>query len=220
MPKIHPTEIPDIFTDGSGLFTVNSVPGEAVYGEKLVMQDGVEYRFWNARKSKLAALVLLGTQVFPFGEKTSVLYLGAASGTTASHLSDVCLHGMIYCVEIAPRPFRKLLSVSEARENMMPILADANNPDKYSGMVGTVDVLYQDIAQKNQAEVMLKNLSLVAKSGYALLMVKSRSIDVTRKPEEVYEDVKKELLDYGITVLETTILEPYERDHASFLTRK
>jgi fibrillarin-like pre-rRNA processing protein len=202
------------------LFTRNLVPGEDVYGERLRNQDGVEYRFWNPRKSKLAALILKGCEFFPFNPNSTVLYLGAAGGTTASHLSDICSHGMIYCVEISPRPFRKLVTVSERRGNMMPILADANRPQDYQTIVGRVDVVYQDVAQKDQVGILLKNLNLLREGDLAFLMVKSRSIDVTRKPADMYDLVESELLREGVEVLRRIDLAPLEKDHAAFVACK
>ncbi|MFQ5909329.1 MAG: fibrillarin-like rRNA/tRNA 2'-O-methyltransferase [Thermoplasmata archaeon] len=220
MLRIRPSEIPHVFTDGSGLHTLNLVPGQAVYGEKLTTQEGVEYRFWNPRKSKLAALILKGCEVFPFTEQSTVLYLGAASGTTASHVSDICSCGMVYCVEVSPRPFRNLISISESRENMMPLLADANRPEEYQRIVGRADILYQDIAQRNQAEIFLKNIRFVNEDGYAILMLKARSVDVTQRPERVYRAVEDELSRSDVNILQRVNLEPFEKDHAAFITQE
>ncbi|PON74099.1 Fibrillarin [Parasponia andersonii] len=76
------------------LVTKNLVPGEAVYGEKRVSvqnEDGskIEYRVWNPFRSKLAAAILGGVDEIWIKPGARVLYLGAASGTTVSHVSDV-----------------------------------------------------------------------------------------------------------------------------------
>ena len=220
MPRIRSAGIEHVYTDGPGLFTRNLVPGEAVYGERLRTQDGSEYRYWNPRRSKLAALILKGCDLFPFTADSTVLYLGAASGTTASHLSDICSRGTIYCVEVSPRPFRKLVSVSESRKNMMPILADANKPEDYRAAVGRADIVYQDVAQRAQAGILLKNLGLVRERGYAFLMVKARSVDVTKRPTRVYDAVEDELLRSGVNILRRVNLDPYEKDHAAFIAQK
>jgi len=220
VPGIRPLGIEHVYTDGPGLFTRNLVPGEAVYGERLKTQDETEYRFWNPRRSKLAALILKGCEVFPFAADSTVLYLGAASGTTASHLSDICSRGVVYCIEISPRPFRKLVSLSESRKNMMPILADANKPESYQAAIGRADIVYQDIAQRNQAGILLKNLGLVRERGYAFLMVKARSVDVTKRPKRVYDAVEDELSRSGVNVLQRVNLDPYEKDHAVLIARK
>ncbi|HUK84302.1 MAG TPA: fibrillarin-like rRNA/tRNA 2'-O-methyltransferase, partial [Candidatus Acidoferrum sp.] len=72
--------------DGSQrLATVNLTPGLNVYGERLVKVKGVEYRIWDAFRSKLAAAILKGVDNVPIEPGFKVLYLGAASGTTPSH---------------------------------------------------------------------------------------------------------------------------------------
>lgn len=220
MPRIRPSETRHVYTDGTNLYTLNLVPGQAVYGERLVTQNGSEYRVWNPRKSKLSALILKGCKSFPFTSTSNVLYLGAASGTTASHLSDICAQGMIYCVEISPRPFRKLMTVSENRGNMLPLLADANTPRRYQRVIGRVDVLYQDVAQRNQVEILIRNLKLVKEEGFAFLMIKARSIDVTQRPDRIYRDTEEALSSSGVRIIQRTNLEPYEKDHAAFVMQK
>ena len=70
------------------------VTGESVYGEKKVSIDGdggekIEYRVWNPFRSKLAAAILGGIDNIHMRPGSKVLYLGAASGTTVSHVSDI-----------------------------------------------------------------------------------------------------------------------------------
>ncbi|CAH8391776.1 unnamed protein product [Eruca vesicaria subsp. sativa] len=76
------------------LVTKNLVPGEAVYNEKRISvqnEDGTktEYRVWNPFRSKLAAAILGGVDNIYIKPGAKVLYLGAASGTTVSHVSDL-----------------------------------------------------------------------------------------------------------------------------------
>lgn len=75
------------------LATKNMVVGESVYGEKRVsVEDGgssVEYRVWNPFRSKLAASMMGGLDSIHIKPGTKLLYLGAASGTTVSHCSDL-----------------------------------------------------------------------------------------------------------------------------------
>ena len=102
-----------------------------------------------------------------------ILYLGAAQGTTVSHLSDIITEGEIYCREGASKPFEKLLALCELRENLFPILADANHPENYGDVVEKVDLVYQDVAQRNQAEIFVKNIKkYLKKNGQALIMIK------------------------------------------------
>lgn len=211
---ITPYKFEGVYTDGHRLFTRNMVPKNQVYGENLEVQDGVEYRAWNPKRSKLAAAILNGCKNVPIKQNSNVLYLGAATGTTASHVSDIAVDGIVYCVEISPRAFRYLLPLCEIRKNMMPILADANKTELYGRIVGSADIVYQDIAQKEQAAIFLKNINeFLAKDGYGILIVKARSIDVTAHPKEIYDNVLKELSGSRINIQEVVNLEPYEKDH-------
>ncbi len=71
------------------------VSGESVYGEKRVsiesgeVGEKIEYRVWNPFRSKLAAAILGGIDQIHIKPGSKVLYLGAASGTTVSHVSDI-----------------------------------------------------------------------------------------------------------------------------------
>ena len=72
------------FKDGN-VATQNLNPGISVYGEELIQED-VEYRIWNPRRSKLAAALLNGLGNLDLEETSKVLYLGASTGTTVSHI--------------------------------------------------------------------------------------------------------------------------------------
>jgi fibrillarin-like pre-rRNA processing protein len=151
-----------------------------------------------------------------------VLYLGTASGTNCSHISDIVgAEGHVWGVEIAPRPMRDFLDrVVRHRANVSPILADARRPEAYSSLLSLVDVIYADVAQPDQASIVVRNARLFLKpGGWVLMAIKSRSVDVTRPPEEVYEEQVRELRAEGFEVLEVVELEPYERDHAMALGR-
>ncbi len=201
------------------LSTENLVPGKDVYGEALIKKKGKEWRLWEPKRSKLGAAILKGMR--PHLEESSlVLYLGVSSGTTASHVSDIVRKGMVFGVEFAPRVGREFVLLAERRPNMAPIIANAAQPEKYRGLVPEVDFLYQDVAQPNQAEIFVDNADLFLKQGgQALFMVKSRSIDVTRNPKDVFKEVEKEVRKH-FKVLETRRLEPFEKDHLAILCKK
>lgn len=212
-PAIEATKYEGVYADREKLYTRNSAPGRAVYGERLVNSGGAEYREWAPTRSKLAAYLRVGGEFFPFRKDTKVLYLGAASGTTAGHIADIVTDGAVYCVEISPRSFRDLVPVCESRPNMVPFLADATKPREYSFGVPGADVVYQDIAQKGQARIFLKNYkAFSAKSG--LLVIKSRSEDVAQDPERSYEEARRQLSEAGLRVQEVVRLDPLEKDHA------
>lgn len=217
---LRATEQAGVFTDGVWLFTRNLVPGTTVYGEGLVRDGGVEYRKWDAARSKLAAYLKRGGRVWPFRAGSSVLYLGAGSGTTVSHVSDLCPEGGVVAIEISPRVFRDLVSVAETRTNVVPILADAAQPQTYRSHVTPVDVLYQDVAQRDQESIFLRNLEFLRPEGIGFLLVKARSVDVAAKPVDVYTRVRDTLAKRGLELLDMRELDPFEVDHAVLVVRR
>lgn len=208
---------PGVFTDGRDLYTENLVPGVSVYGERLLREGAREFRLWNPRRSKLAALLLGAPVASPFGPASRVLYLGAGTGTTASHLSDVVREGVVYGVEAARKAFGRLLRLAEARENLVPILADARRPQAYRAAVQGADLLYQDVAQRDQARIFLRNLPLAAAGG--ILMVKARSVDAAAPPETVFRHELRVLREGGVRHARVVLLEPYQHDHAAVLVQ-
>ena len=84
------TEIQGVYKFKNKLFTENlkSSKGLKVYNEKLVKFKENEYRSWNPHRSKLAAAILNGLSI-KIKPDSNVLYLGAATGTTVSHISDI-----------------------------------------------------------------------------------------------------------------------------------
>jgi fibrillarin-like pre-rRNA processing protein len=205
--------------DGSHrLATRNLALGRSVYGEQLMNFKNVEYRVWDAFRSKLAAAILKGVQTVPIKPGHRVLYLGAASGTTPSHVSDIVGEaGHVYCVEFASRSIRDLINnVITYRANMSPFLEDARLPEKYAVFIpGKVDDIYCDVAQPEQAKVLADNADVLLKpQGWVMFAVKAQSIDVTKTPEAVYQQESKVLKSRGFTVEEVIPLEPYDKAHA------
>jgi len=189
------------FDGESGLATA----GDPVYGEPT---DG-EWRRWDPHRSKVGAMLELGVETGLTGGET-VLYLGAASGTTVSHVADFA--GPTYAVEFAPRPTRDLLTVAESRPNLFPLLKDAREPETYAHVVEPVDVLVQDVATRGQARVAARNAQFLRPDGRLVMAVKARSEDVTADPEEVFEQVTAALAE-AYDVRTTQRLEPYHEDH-------
>ena len=149
---------PGVYTQNSKLYTKSLTKGDAIYTDTIVKVDGALYRYWHPYRSKPAAMLLKGCRTFPFKSGAKVLYLGAGNGTTASFLSDIVERGRIFCVEFSKRAYRDLLALGEKRENVVPILGDANHPEAYAPIVDSdVALLYQDISQRNQVEIFLRN---------------------------------------------------------------
>ncbi len=203
------------------LLTKNLAPGKTVYDEKLVFEKGVEYREWNAKRSKLGAAILKRIKEIGIKPGDTVLYLGCAYGTTASHVSDIVGEkGFVFGLDFAPRVMRDFVFVCEDRKNMAPMFYDANRVDDYKDKVGKVDIVYMDIAQKMQPEIFLKNIDMFLKpGGYALIAVKARSIDVTRNPMQIFMEVRKKL-EQKLKIIDFKTLEPFEKDHGFFVCIK
>ncbi|MFH0714670.1 MAG: fibrillarin-like rRNA/tRNA 2'-O-methyltransferase [Candidatus Diapherotrites archaeon] len=204
-----------VWTDGRKVYTQNLVPGLSVYGEKRISENGKEFREWNPFRSKLCAGICKGLKEFPFASGQKILYLGAAEGTTLSHVSDIVgKSGVVVGVDISPTVMRKLLLLAEQRENIFPLLADANQPLLYPSEIREMqfDGLVQDVSQKNQAEIFLKNAKLLKEGGFGLLAVKARSISPSLSPQKVFEgEVSK--LNEMFNVIQTVPLAPFESDH-------
>lgn len=204
------------------LATKNLDPGKTVYGEKLIQVEGIEYRTWDPRRSKLGAMVLKKFNIL-LKEDSKVLYLGAASGTTVSHVSDIVSEGAVYAVEFSPRSMRDFIGLASRRKNVHPILADAGKPDSYSHLVEPVDLIFQDVAQPNQAEIAARNATrFLKKDGYLLLSIKARSIDTVANPKEVFkEEIRKleKAFEPGFEILNAKDLMPYHEDHLGVLAK-
>ena len=181
----------------------------------------MEYRIWNPRRSKLAAALLNGLGNLDLEETSKVLYLGASTGTTVSHISDIAINGKIYAVEFSPTTAKKLVQLSNQRFNIAPILGDATKPKGYLNIVEKTNLVYCDVAQPNQSELFMRNMNLFSKDdGVGLLMIKARSIDVVQKPKKIFREQEKKLKEKGFKIVEKVKLEPYEKDHIAFLVEK
>ena len=179
----------NIFYKDGEIATKNLTPSIKVYDEKLIQEGEEEYRLWNPRRSKLAAALLNGLEGFMLKNDSKVLYLGASTGTTVSHISDICDEGLIYAVEFSPVSMKKLVRLSQRRNNIAPILADATKPKYYLNKVEKVDIVYCDVAQEKQSELFMDNMNLFLKEdGQGLITIKARSIDVIQKPKKIFKD--------------------------------
>ncbi|KAK6108310.1 rRNA 2'-O-methyltransferase fibrillarin [Brugia pahangi] len=203
------------------LGTRNLVTGESVYGEKRVSienddKEKVEYRVWNPFRSKLAASILGGLDDIHIKPGSKLLYLGAASGTTVSHCSDIVgPDGLVYAVEFSHRSGRDLLNIAKKRPNIIPIVDDARHPQKYRMLVGVVDTIFSDVAQPDQARIVAINAHHFLKNGgHVVISIKANCIDSTAAPEAVFAGEVNKLKEEKFKPREQVTLEPYERDHA------
>ncbi|MCK5234407.1 MAG: fibrillarin-like rRNA/tRNA 2'-O-methyltransferase [Candidatus Aenigmarchaeota archaeon] len=209
-----------IYRFGKDFATLSMVPRTKVYDEKTINKGKDEYRIWDPKKSKLGAALRMGLKETGIFEGAKVLYLGIASGTTASHISDIVgPSGVIYGVEFSARSIRDLLPVSKKRKNIMPVLVDARLPQSFAPRIENVHILYQDIAQKDQSEIFIRNAEVfLKKGGIAMIAIKARSIDVTENPKKIFAQ-EKQKLSKRFNIIQQVYLGHFEKDHAFFLCR-
>jgi fibrillarin-like pre-rRNA processing protein len=184
-----------------------------VYNERML--GGA--RIWEPYRSKLSALYHVGKGV-ELEPSLRVLYLGAANGTTVSHVADYT--EVVYAVEFAPRPMQDLIEVARRRGNIIPIMADATRPETYALLVEAVDLIYQDVAQPDQAAIAIRNGIFLKPGGHLILMLKTRSVDVRKDPGEVFDETLVALKEAGFIVQESVWLAPYHQDHAAIVCIK
>jgi fibrillarin-like pre-rRNA processing protein len=196
------------------LVTKALVPG--MQGDRTRTIGNEEYRIWDPYHSKLAALITKGATI-PLKKDSTVLYLGAANGTTVSHVSDIVSDGVVFAVEFSPRAMKDLIRISTPRKNLIPILADARHPDAYRNMVSEVDMIYQDVAQREQAGIAIRNADIFLNNGgCVVLIIKTRSIDSTKQVHDVIDDEIIKLEDF-FNIKEMMNLEPFHSAHASVI---
>ena len=193
--------------------TVGELP--AVYGERWE-SDGVRaLRAFEPARSKLAAALVRGWDgpLPQPGERW--LYLGAASGTTASHVADLLgPNGRLYAVERSARPFSRLLRLAERWSNLLPILGDAHAPERYADRVPLVDGIYADVAQPDQGPLLLANAALFLRDegGSVVLALKTSSMGRGVSASEHLRNAEAALAnDFD---LDTAVrLDPFYRSH-------
>jgi fibrillarin-like pre-rRNA processing protein len=198
------------------------VSGQSVYGEKIIAAEDGEYRLWTPRRSKLGAAIQKGLTQMPIQPGSRVLYLGAASGTTVSHCSDIVgSEGVIYAVEFSARTARGLVQLAQTRNNIVPIVDDARYPGRYASLVGSpIDVVYQDLAQPDQARILFDNIKRFCSFGaWGMIAIKARSIDSTSSVDDIFSQEIASLDEYGLEVVENIDLSPLEKDHRFVICR-
>lgn len=227
---IEPHRHPGVFVARGAkedlLVTKNLTPGESVYGEKRISVESpateengaatkIEYRVWNPFRSKLAAGILGGLDDLYMKPGSKVLYLGAASGTSVSHVADIVgPTGNVYAVEFSHRSGRDLIGMATHRTNVIPIVEDARHPLRYRMLVPMVDVVFADVAQPDQARIVGLNAHMFLKEGGGVIIsIKASCIDSTAKPEVVFAREVQKMREEKVKPKEQLTLEPFERDH-------
>jgi fibrillarin-like pre-rRNA processing protein len=214
--NISPTRLQGVFNFRRDFCTKALVPG-SIYGERIY--DG--YRIWDPKRSKLGAGIAKGISQIGIKPGSVVLYLGCSTGTTVSHVSDIIGEsGKVYGLDVAPRVMRDFLLSMAPRSNVFPIMADAAHPQDYAHLVEEVDVIFMDIAQRDQVSIFLKNCHAFLKpGGFGLLSLKSRSVDISKSPKQIFMETRA-ALEEDMVIVDYKELNPFEIDHALFVCKK
>lgn len=204
---------PGVWKKGKQIFVQTPIKGDKSFTKLLIRLGKKEFREWNPYRSKPAAAIMNGLKTLPLRKSMKILYLGISFGTTASFFSDLIgRDGIIYGVEVSERSMRELNQIAEKRKNIVPILADARKPQDYS-WIEPVDLVYQDVATNDQSEIITRNAEqFLKRDGHAIIAIKARSIDVTKKPRIIYKQ-ELEKLKIRFRILDKVELDPYEKDH-------
>jgi fibrillarin-like pre-rRNA processing protein len=209
---------PKIFLIDNKLSVENPIPGFKPFDEEIIKFDKKEFRIWNPERSKAAAAILKGIKEFPIKEGGKVLYLGAAHGYTCSFLSSIVDKGIIYAIEFSERCFNELLPLCEKYKNIVPILSDCRKTENYNWVEKT-DTVYCDVADPQEVEIFIRNCKeFLKKEGYGMIAVKSRSIDVTKSPKEVYKEALKKL-EKDFEIIDWKTLDPFEKAHCFIVVK-
>ncbi|HID72038.1 MAG TPA: fibrillarin-like rRNA/tRNA 2'-O-methyltransferase [Thermoplasmata archaeon] len=225
--KIIQTDNPNIYKgfekvgDVEEPYFTKAIDDFRFYKEYRVVWKGEEYRYWNPHKSKWALHVRKKEVRSLLKSDISLLYLGAATGTSLSHLADVVKKGKLYAVEFSSTSFRRLKILGEKRSNVFPLLFDASRPEAYLDLVAPVDLLYMDISQPNQWDIFRKNLEIfLKKNGTALFVLKERSLTLRQKPSEIKKEIEKEMKEHDLSILLKYDLHPYHKDHLTYVLKQ
>ncbi len=203
---------------GRDYATKSLVPGKRVYGERIIRKGKEEWRVWDPTSSKLGAALVKGLKNFSIKRGMKILYLGASTGTTVSHISDIVdKDGIIYAVEFSSRSMRDLIPLAKQRKNIAPILDDARLPENYAALVEKADLVYCDVAQPDQSEIIMRNAKVFLKpQGWMMIAIKARSINVAKNPKQIYSEERAKLSKM-FNIMEQIDLQPLEKDHAFFV---
>lgn len=221
--RIEPHNIFEIYRDNRKKLYTKSLlkPAKSHFAERIFKQDDGEFREWEPKRSKLAAAVRNGCPNTGIRKDYIILYLGASHGFTCSFVSDmVGKDGLIFALDHSPQVLRDLVFLSIDRKNIVPILADVNHLETYSDKVCQVDVVFQDVSQRNQADIFIKNCKMFLKEdGFGLIAVKARSIDVKKESKIIFQEVRDQI-EKDFTIVDFRDLAPHEKDHCMIIVKK
>jgi rRNA 2'-O-methyltransferase fibrillarin len=110
---------------------------------------------------------------------------------------------------------RHFIQVDLLRNVTPAIVEDARLPNKYRMLISTVDVIFADVAQPDQARIVIHNAQYFLKDGgHVVISIKASCVDSTIAPSAVFTQEVQTLRAGKLKPIAQITLEPYERDHA------
>lgn len=166
---------------------------------------------------KLGAYIAKGGRAWDARPGENVLYLGAAHGVTVTWVAEHAGNGTVVAIEKSPVASLDLLDAATPRKNLLPFVGDASRPASYASIVPPLGLVYQDVAQRDQVQIFLRNARhFRPRRGF--IAIKARSIAVDKAPREVFDAAAAELQRSGADVVDAVVLDPFHKDHAMIVT--
>ena len=219
---------PNVKLEGRAIWTLNADGNNRVYGETIRKKKEGVWRRWDPFRSKLGAAILRTKNdpalLFPSSGST-VVYLGAAHGTTISHIHDhLCgkgnkYSGRLISVDISPRCLRDLNHLAANRPGIIPVFGDARKLESWAYMIPKrADWLFQDVSQAGQVDIFIKACKTLLKpNSTALLSLKGASERFNEGGDKaIFLETENKLLESNIEIVESIELKGYEEQHMLF----
>ena len=217
---------------GKSIWTKNAVKGISVRGERRRREGKIEWRNWDPNKSKIAASILKtknNPEIFLPKTGSTCLYLGSSMGGTVSHIHDIVCgsnnhhNGQIVAVDISPRMIKDMTTLSEIRDGIFPVLADARIVGQIAPFLRNhADWIHQDLSIADQAHTFVKIISnLLSSKGIGILSLKAASERSSEGDDNSrFLKAQKIIMDSGIRILERINISSFEDQHEVFVCSK
>ena len=197
---------------------VKNLDNKKIFDERIVKKNKNEYKIWMPYKSKLAAAIYNGLEIFPIKKDSILLYLGSEIESTASFLSDIVgENGLIYCIQEKDQSeIRNMKELADKRTNVIPLIYEIRHPKEYSSLEAkTVDIIYADIKDKNLLEILLENCKIyLRKKGFLIFVIPTSDlIELDNGNNNLGRKIN------GLEIIQIINLNSYHKKHSIIIAR-
>lgn len=146
-----------------------------------------EYRIWKPYRSKLAAAILSGMEIFPILKKSKILYFDTFMENTINHISDIIGEdGKIFVPK--NNETSNFLEKIKSNGTNISLINDINK-----STIDNVDVLYVDALNQNYLDFVLNSKIHLKNGGYLMLTIETEDIFENRNSNEQQKDGYKKI---------------------------